>query len=231
MGHQREYLSSHASETINGTRTLEVRILTPAFYSRFVHYASTSAAFDRESRLTDDRNRTVWISEPDLLVDLLSQPRPRRPKHGHQRTPLGIIPSLEDIRWSLLRRLRCGPAAMSYPLMTNFAETEIGEEVRAKPYSALDCYVRRSCKDAWRYRRIVTELFLAERFTFGFQAIWVLDWLFRGLLLWTVCEGQLKWTQNDFKTAILEPTAGVIGVVLKLFAFQGVHFWSLLKGF
>jgi hypothetical protein len=46
-------------------------VLTPAFFSRLVHYAHSSEVFDRECVFTDERNRIIWVSKPALLTHFL----------------------------------------------------------------------------------------------------------------------------------------------------------------
>ena len=48
-------------------RTLTIKVLSPAFYSRLVHYAHVKEAFDRECLATEEKNRTVVIRSPQLL--------------------------------------------------------------------------------------------------------------------------------------------------------------------
>ena len=50
-------------------RTITIQILSPAFYSRFVHYAHAKEAFDREYLATEEKNRTLVIKNPSLLPD------------------------------------------------------------------------------------------------------------------------------------------------------------------
>ena len=52
-------------------RTLTIKVISPAFYSRFVHYSHAQEAFDREALATDEKNRTVLVEPPHLLPILL----------------------------------------------------------------------------------------------------------------------------------------------------------------
>ncbi|KAE9993937.1 hypothetical protein EG327_002271 [Venturia inaequalis] len=69
------FSSIEGHRTDRDMRSLEIRILSPAFFSRFVHYAHTSEAFDREGMFTDEKNRTILVSNPELLTLLLKSER------------------------------------------------------------------------------------------------------------------------------------------------------------
>jgi hypothetical protein len=173
--------STHRPRQGEQPRELEIRVLTPAFYSRFVHYAYTSEALDRESIFTDEKNRTLWISRPQLLPLLINKP-------GHSETDARLVTIRSyfgELRWRLLKTLRCAPASSSYESSTpSRAETRT-EDVRSLPYSELDQYARSLSDRAWagEYRRTVTKLFLAQRFSLAFpEVVGLLDLLFRILL-------------------------------------------------
>lgn len=150
-------------------KQLEIRVLTPVFYSRFVHYAYTSEAFDRECIFTDEKNRTLWISRPELLPALINKPAHVDPglRSFEKRT------FLDEMRWKSLKKLRCAPALPAYAVSTPSKAEITTEDVRSLPYSELDQYVRSSCGRAWagRYRRAVTKLFLAQRLGLGFEEL------------------------------------------------------------
>ncbi|KAK8201639.1 hypothetical protein IWZ01DRAFT_443174 [Phyllosticta capitalensis] len=145
---------------------IEIRVLTPAFYSRFVHYSHSSEAFDRECIFTAEKNRTVWISRPELLPDL----------------PLGKLekatgakgePGKSLLGWTLVKRLRCPPAAPSYPdknEATGIYSCD-PEDIRVQKFSPLDEFVHERCSDASVYRRCLLKLFLAQRYAAGFTEI------------------------------------------------------------
>ncbi|KAK5013201.1 hypothetical protein LTR60_003992, partial [Cryomyces antarcticus] len=156
---------------------LNIKILSPAFYSRFVHYAHTSEAFDRECLCTDEKNQTVSVSDARLLNNLLSTGKP--PVSAALPTYL-----FDGLRWDMMRRLRCPPAAPAYPPpLISDANTAV-KDIRSLALSPVDRFVRDHCADAWLYRRKVTELFLAQRFAFGFTVVvGAADLLFRLLLI------------------------------------------------
>jgi hypothetical protein len=158
-------------------KELEIRVLTPAFYLRFVHYAYTSEAFDRECIFTDEKNRTCWISRPELLAQLINQSR-SEPATSTVRRPRGY---LNELKWSLLKKLRCAPAEAAYNATPKSSEFSL-EDVRATRFSEMDNFVRSHSKRGYAgdYRKIVTKLYLAQRFCLGFpQIITLIDWVLR----------------------------------------------------
>ena len=205
-------------------RTLTIQVLSPAFYSRFVHYAHAKEAFDREYLAADEKNRTLVIKNPSLLPILLDaiQKAVSQSKAQTQST-------LSTLRWSLLSRLRCPPPSVAHP-SNNSPEYEI-TDIRSFRDSELDSHAKTRSKESTVYRRIVTKLFLAQRFALGIPAaISAVDWLFRVLLLWM----SMYACDHTHVGDVLRPSrfgleemqiAG--GLVLLA---NGIHIWSFLKG-
>lgn len=227
------------------TNNLDIRILTPAFYSRFVHYSHTWEAFDRECTFTDEKNRTLWISHPELLPFLLPNPRDLESEADEglvKRSPL------DELRWKLLKKLRCPPAEPAYPVTPKSADFNVND-IRAMPYSELDRFVRGPGGRAYSgfYRRTVTKLFLAQRFTFGFpEVVDILDFFLRLLLCWfgsrklvswaqMVEKHSLDWRSSDPKGSLVLGALGraEIGLwwltALTIYVC-GCHLYGLLKG-
>jgi hypothetical protein len=176
-----EITTTRQSEQDGRPLELELRVLTPAFYSRFIHYAHSSEAFDRECIFTEDKNRTLWISRPQLLPLLLNKPSFSEVDNKAQVTRN----ILDEVRWTFMKKLRCAPYPPAYAVSTPSLAELVVEDVRSLPFSELDQCVRslrgRAC--AGEYRRTVTRLFLAQRFGFGYgQVIGLLDLTARVLL-------------------------------------------------
>ncbi|KAF2020194.1 hypothetical protein BU24DRAFT_135171 [Aaosphaeria arxii CBS 175.79] len=189
-------MSTHVPGRNIPCKKLEIRVLTPAFYSRFVHYSYTWEAFDRECLFTDERNRTVWISNPELLALLLSGAKKQCFDYEDQLPRRG---RLDEMRWSFMRRLRCPPAEPAYPLTPKRAEFDVND-IRTLPFSDMDKFVRsRHCRfDSGSYRRIVTKTFLAQRFAFGFaEVVDLLDLMIRILLCYLAVVTLMLWTGRD----------------------------------
>ncbi|KNG51685.1 dna-binding wrky domain-containing protein [Stemphylium lycopersici] len=120
---------------------IEIRVLTPAFYSRSIHYTYTSEAIDRECIFTDERNRTLWLCRPKLLPLLLSEQSSVHIE-DEETEPVGRS-YLDELRWMLLRKLRCPPPDQAYSMTPRSSAINV-DDIRSRPYSELDRFVRSS---------------------------------------------------------------------------------------
>lgn len=221
---------------------LEIRVTTPVFYSRFVHYAHTSEAFDRECLFTDEKNRTLWISQPEVLPKLLPRSRSVHVKDGSLPVKRSY---LDELRWNLLRKLRCPPPEPAYSVTPKSAEFDIGD-IRMLPFSDLDNFVRSRAGSAYAgaYRRLATKIFLAQRFALGLvEIIDFLDFILRLMLCWIGSRKLLLWAQEvedrsggDFRMGLQQgklPFTSLewwwmSGTIVYLSA---CHMYGLLKGY
>lgn len=210
-------------------RTLTIKVLSPAFYSRFVHYSHAQEAFDREALATDEKNRTVLVEPPHLLPILLDAIK--QAISTPHSSPSTTANPLTSLRWALLRHLRCPPAAPAYPSSIPNPSTTT-TDIRTFPRSELDAFARHAASRASEaYRRTCTKLFLAQRFTLGFPVlITLLDVIFRELLLLVA----IAYSSRSEVFDVLRPREHGIGdvgeVAVLLLLANGVHLWSLLKG-
>nr|POE56244.1 hypothetical protein CFP56_50788 [Quercus suber] len=211
-------------------RTLTLKVLSPAFFSRFVHYAHAKEALDRECLATDEKNRTLAIERPELLPILLDAMHTQRQQNTSQ--PPSTSSLLENFRWSCLRRLRCAPAAASYP--TSDPPSYRISDIRASRFSELDAFVRRHCRSdaAANYRRATSKLFLAQRIALGLPPLLVvLDLAFRAALLLTSmlysdrCHAVDIFRWREWNTGHDLRTLGITMVLA-----NAVHLWSYIKG-
>ena len=208
--------------------TIELDVLTPAFYSRFVHYAHASEAFDREYLCTDDLNRTLWISRPELLPALLHKDKSdvfERARH-QQRGETG----LERLRWTLLRKLRCSPPTPSYRTERSINPSISKQDIRSIPHSGFDSYVRENPEDSSIYRRTVITLFVAERLAFGFEGIIHISDLSLRFVLLLLSYYYLNKIHKSARAATSDWHLGhmLFGAVELLLANM-VHIWALVK--
>jgi hypothetical protein len=157
------FSSVRSLRTDRDMRTLEMRILSPAFFSRFIHYAHTSEAFDRECTFTDKKNRTIWVSRPELLPLLLKGERDELLMETH-------LEPLNRFRWGAHRRIRCPPSSPTYPSVQQDENVVKVKDIRMRPFSPMDRFVLRS-ERAWFYRRQCMRLFLAQRLALGFTPV------------------------------------------------------------
>lgn len=176
------YANTPNNAARESAQCLEIRVLSPAFYSRFIHYAHTSEAFDRECVFTDEKNRTILLSQPHLLALLIS---------SETVFPVAVT-RLENIRWTIHRWLRCPPAKAVYgePVSSTRAA-----DIRYLTLSPLDHFVMvKRRKEASEYRRLCARVFLAQRFTFGFVSVVdFVDMLIRIGLIWAVASESRVW--------------------------------------
>ncbi|KAF2133849.1 hypothetical protein P153DRAFT_330411 [Dothidotthia symphoricarpi CBS 119687] len=175
-------------------RDLEIRVLTPAFYSRFVHYSYASEAFDRECIFTDEKNRTLWVSRPELLPLLLSQPD-SAPSNGISSNKRSYM---DELRWTLLRKLRCSPAEPAYPVALKASNLTVND-IRTLPFSEMDTFVRGNNNSlyAGEYRRAITRLFLAQHFTRGLtEVVDLIDMAWRILLCYLAASMMSNWSTD-----------------------------------
>jgi hypothetical protein len=218
-------------------KKLNLHISTPAFYSRFVHYAHTSEALDRECLFTDEKNRTLWISHPNILSNLL-------PKWERLRDESNLPVKrtfFDELRWTFLRKLRCPPPDPAYVVTPKSTGFNV-DDIRTLPYSELDKFVRdsESRQYAYLYRRMVTKIFLAQRFTLGStEIIDTIDFVLRFLLCWFGAMKLASWAQT-IEQRIGPGTEGCGGALHSMELWRmsviaisvcGCHIYSLLKGY
>lgn len=220
----KQIIQCSRSSTGGTVKQLEIRVLTPAFYSRFVHYAYTSEAFDRECIFTDEKNRTCWVSHPELLAQLLAQSTTPKLQLTARRSPVS------ELRWSLLKQLRCAPAEPAYNPTPKSSEFRL-EDIRAVRYSEMDNFVRSQSGQqyAGAYRRIATKLFLAQRFFLGFPQIIGLGDLILRLFLSFYAAQQLSSLTYTSHISSLDSNWRLI--LHGTMAVVASHAYALLKGY
>jgi hypothetical protein len=142
----------------------------------------------------------MWLCRPQLLPYLLSE-----------RSSLAIeekdMPSvrrsyLDELRWRLLRSLRCAPADPAYSVTPQSSTLNVND-IRSRPYSELDNFVRSFLGQeyAGEYRRIVTKLFLAQRFCFGLpEIVGVVDLVLRTSLCYLTAAQLRSWAGSSLGT-------------------------------
>ncbi|KAI1748711.1 hypothetical protein F4782DRAFT_345323 [Xylaria castorea] len=172
-----EMLSTAAEGKPDIAKHLEFRVLTPTFYSRFVHYAHDFEAIFCEF----SENRTIWLSEPALLPKLvLKRPSP----------PLSTASYLDYVYFTAIRKLRKVPEKTEHPLTSRqIATTQALKDIREFRLSSMDGYVLAHEEDKTRYlyRHLVLKLFIADRIVCGNIGILSLVALFlRMLLAWII---------------------------------------------
>ncbi|KAH6713456.1 hypothetical protein BKA61DRAFT_675700 [Leptodontidium sp. MPI-SDFR-AT-0119] len=171
---QEEIMSSPSSQLSSGSAAVEVRVLTPLFYSRLVQYDSVADALATESTLS----ATVSLCT-DLLTNLSVSPTPYRTSNV-------------DFRLSALDALRKRPSPIPIPVKERPETPRIpwAEQSDGKDSSpSLDAFVMStaSSEEKRKYFQGVGKLMLADRVAFGWMEILDLEIFgFRAIVAWGV---------------------------------------------
>lgn len=183
-----------------------IEVLSPAFYSRFIHYESMLDALGKESAENEPTNRTLHISQPEVLLSIISKvscERVTRDAFGPQPT------TATRCRWNILRRLRTKGT-----------------------FSALDAFIMTRSGHKEHYRRLVCEQLLAKRLTFGFTiAIEALDLCLRLVLVYLGIHARMD--ERSFAVANpsdLTESKILLSLLRPWFSLTGIHIWAFIKG-
>ncbi|KAF5659509.1 cyclopropane-fatty-acyl-phospholipid synthase [Fusarium heterosporum] len=137
---------------------IEIKILTPAFYSRFVHYAHDSEAFFCELA----ESCTFWTDKPERLIKVFL-------KKGS--APLHATNLVDYVYFQLIRNMRRRPAKVEKPSTSagKASRPAKGIDIRDFRMSSMDAFVLGQEDDILRkeYRTAVVRLFVADRVTLG----------------------------------------------------------------
>ncbi|KAI7158288.1 DUF1365-domain-containing protein [Hortaea werneckii] len=210
-------------------RTLTIKVTSPAFYSRFVHHPTAKSAFDHECLATDEKNRTAFLEQPELLPALLDA----IDEHSTAaQQPSSIITSLKEVKWALLKSLRCPPTATSYPEPSAPEDQAPLKKESSGKFSDLDAFVKTSCEDQNIYWRTTMKLFLAERLALGIPALLtLLDFV---LVRAPMLVAAIHYCHHKDVFDVLRPRKlewEDMGTVVGMLGWaNGVHVWSWLKG-
>lgn len=185
-----ELMLSSAAKSESEVEDIEVKVLTPVFYARFVSYAHDLEALFSELR----ESCTIWVSRPDLLPKLLFKgPTPAL----EARSPLDFF------YFEAIRYLRRRPERIVRPLTSsqNHVESPAGTyavDIRDFRISSMDAFILRQedAKLRKQYRSLVMKLFVADRLGFGSLLFVNLTMImFETWLAWTVAfafEGKIR---------------------------------------
>ncbi|PTB38987.1 hypothetical protein M441DRAFT_145523 [Trichoderma asperellum CBS 433.97] len=153
------FISSKASCQSEQAQHLKIRILTPVFYSRFVHFAHDFEAIFGEMA----ENHTIWVDKPEILPKLFLK---------QQSPPLQVSSFVDFMYFKLIQKLRRCPARIVRPMTSaDIAKPTISaEDVRSFRISPMDAFVlgHSSKETRGSYRSLLVRIFVA-------------DWLFLGM--------------------------------------------------
>ncbi|KIL96351.1 hypothetical protein FAVG1_01095 [Fusarium avenaceum] len=140
------------SESIN---EIEIKILSPAFYSRFVHYAHDSEALFCELA----ESCTFWTDKPELLIKVFLK-KESAPLHAS---------SLTDFTYfQLIKSLRRRPNKIEKPSAAASLSPQ-GVDIRGFRMSSMDAFIlaQDDVELKKAYRTAVVRLFMADHLTLG----------------------------------------------------------------
>lgn len=184
-----EVMTSPAAQMVpEGVEELEVKVLTPSFYSRFVHYSDDLDAFHHEFY----QSRTVWLSNPLILLDFL-------PDHSPPFSPQTTFSRWELAYYTAIQKLRLRPAPIEGPTIAKDAKkVEVPpasrEFAKNNQYTGLEAYVVTEGNAAARasYLKQVLKLFISDHIALGSLELLGLEvFLFRCLVAWMLARSSI----------------------------------------
>ena len=153
-----------------------IKILTPAFYARFVHYAHDFEAIFSE--LTE--SRSLWVDKPDILPKIFLK----------KWSPPLHAPTITDFAYfKLMQKLRRRPKSIrsSTSSAALSSSTTRSSDIRVFRISSMDAFVleQNDKKLKRAYRSAVMRLFMADWVAMGnLQLISLAELLWRFMMAW-----------------------------------------------
>ncbi|KAG5978310.1 hypothetical protein E4U55_006250 [Claviceps digitariae] len=182
--------SPSCTDNNKACQTLQLKVLTPRFYTRFVHYAHDFEAIFTE--LTD--SGTIWTDQPHLLPDLcLKKASP----------PLHAASAVDYVYFKGIQHLRRRPSPI--PRVSTSADPPatartVVEDIRDFRISSMDAYILQHADSKLRilYRSTVLRLLAADNYFLGsLDLLSIALFVFRSGLAWLsvtmVCHAIDTW--------------------------------------
>jgi len=191
--------------------------MTPAFYSRLVHYKNMRDAIRGEALCSDSRNKTLLLSNWELTASILETSLESCNSQG----TINRSAFLDSHRWEFLRWLRSGPPSHGFPEVSDGSSSGLKSDYRV--FTTFDRWAMANGLSGVQYRRSVSMLFLAERYAMGFCAvIRAIDLILRTTIM-IISLTLLVRSSSASPGLRLDRISGSMLMLL-------VHFGSLLKG-
>ncbi|KAL2687251.1 hypothetical protein Neosp_004804 [[Neocosmospora] mangrovei] len=151
-----------SSSSVKGSSTtaesVEIKVLTPVFYSRFVHYAHDFEAVFSELA----ESSTLWVDKPELLPKIFLK---KASPPLHASTPFDFL------CFQLIKSLRSRPEKIERPLTSadQASSSSQGLDIRDFRMSSMDAFVigQGDTTLKKKYRAAVLRLFFADRIALG----------------------------------------------------------------
>ncbi|MCJ1402915.1 hypothetical protein MMC11_006136 [Xylographa trunciseda] len=204
---------------------LQFKILTPLFYSSVVRFAHIAEFIYSEELLHDEKKRTFWTSDPQKLLQLLSEEQTM----DSNTTNLSPNSWMSRTKWATLRHLRRSPQYSNPKEVLQGSEPRKGSayrDIRSFRLSALDQFVLSNCKrsQAEKYRIAVSALLFSDSFAFGVpELIDAFDLCFRLLLCYVFVGTAVDWVRTLFSPCIFMTVSDI------LISCNLIHVWWLFK--
>ncbi|ORY65448.1 uncharacterized protein BCR38DRAFT_457599 [Pseudomassariella vexata] len=171
--------AAKSNSDLVSSEEMEFNVLTPAFYSRFIHYAHDLEAVFCEL----NESRTIWVSRPELLPKLVLK-KPPPPLHTSSYLDYGYF--------KLIQRLRQRPERIERPMTSSQPSSEASDthtkvDIRDFRLASMDGYVlaHEDGKSRQLYRSLVLKLFVANGLAMGsVELLWLEQLFVRVLLAW-----------------------------------------------
>ncbi|CAK7206995.1 hypothetical protein SEUCBS139899_009803 [Sporothrix eucalyptigena] len=189
-----------------GADEIEFHVLTPVFYTRFVHYAHDVEALFCELRESGTTSITPQAAPALFAKRVFSKSKPP--------PPLQVTSPIDFVMFKAIQKLRHRPDPIQRPMTwpTNkypapnsptspsdsTSPMTVSKDLRGFRLSAMDGFVLSlTSGEDWHlrrsYRTTVFSLFLADRLAFGSVPLLQLQWLvLRAILAWFVAQGFLS---------------------------------------
>ncbi|KAM0254717.1 hypothetical protein ACHAQJ_006498 [Trichoderma viride] len=170
------FISSKAPCQSEQIQHIKIRILTPVFYSRFVHFAHDFEAIFGE--LVE--NYTIWVDRPEILPKIFLK----------KQSPLLHVPSFVDfLYFKLIQKLRRRPARIVRPMTSadKARPTMNPEDVRGFRISPMDAFILEHSNKETRasYRSLLVRMFVADRLFLGMtEIVYALELIGRFAVAW-----------------------------------------------
>lgn len=179
-------ISASMKDNLSKAKSLKLKVLTPLFYSRFVHYAHDFVAFFSEF----NESKTIWLSQPSLVPELVL--KKSRPPH--------IITNLVNfLCFKAIQNLRRRPVPIENPhtphQTAKHGNSGEKSDIRTFRLSAMDGFILAQCHFAEqrKYRTEVLKLFISDRIGFGSVKILGVEiFLLKCLIAWVLAGILLK---------------------------------------
>ncbi|KAG8352172.1 hypothetical protein FVEN_g9865 [Fusarium venenatum] len=150
--------SPSATDSSECAKEINIEILTPTFYSRFVHYAHDSEAVFCELA----ESCTFWTDKPEQLTNIFLK----------KRSPsLHALSLVEYVWFQLIKSMRRRPRKIERPLTSadKSSSPTSGIDIRGFRISSMDAFVlgQEDARVKKAYRTAVLRVFVADRITLG----------------------------------------------------------------